>query len=106
MSPVATTLSAPAGGYTAPSPIDKKLARRTKFEGAWGVIRDELLEHFGKEGMPKEATEWYQKVSCGCFIYLLSAVAQGWSRTALRHSNGVLMLFFLDMYLTLINLRF
>jgi hypothetical protein len=102
MSPVATTLSAPAGGYTAPSPIDKKLARRTKFEGAWGVIRDELLEHFGKEGMPKEATEWYQKVSCGC----LSAVAQGWSRTALRHSNGVLMLFFLDIYLTLINPRF
>lgn len=40
-----------------------KAARRAKFEEAWIVIRDELLVHFKGEGMPKEAAEWYERVS-------------------------------------------
>ncbi|KAF9076896.1 farnesyl-diphosphate synthase [Rhodocollybia butyracea] len=38
-----------------------KAARRAKFEGAWNVIRDELLAHFKSCGMPQEAQEWYGK---------------------------------------------
>jgi len=45
-------------------PVDKKLARRTRFQGAWSLVRGELLDHFRKVGMPKETIEWYQKVSC------------------------------------------
>lgn len=40
-----------------------KAARRAKFEEAWIAIRDELLVHFKGEGMPKEAAEWYERVS-------------------------------------------
>lgn len=41
----------------------KKAASRKKFQGAWEVIRTELLAHFEAEGMPKEVTEWYKRVS-------------------------------------------
>jgi len=61
MSPAATASSAPVIKESNVVPPVDMLARRTKFEGAWKLIRDELLEHFGKEGMPKEATEWYQR---------------------------------------------
>lgn len=40
----------------------KKLARQ-KFEGAWEVIRDELIAHFEAQGMPVDAKEWYKRVS-------------------------------------------
>ncbi|KAK7049724.1 Farnesyl pyrophosphate synthetase [Paramarasmius palmivorus] len=38
-----------------------KAARRAKFEGAWNVIREELLSHFKGEGMPQDAVEWYSR---------------------------------------------
>ncbi|KAF7977280.1 hypothetical protein HWV62_604 [Athelia sp. TMB] len=38
----------------------KKLARQ-KFEGAWVVIRDELIAHFKAQNMPEDATEWYKR---------------------------------------------
>lgn len=41
---------------------DSKAERRAKFEAAFEVIRQELLDHFAKEGMPKEAVEWYKRV--------------------------------------------
>lgn len=40
-----------------------KAARRAKFEAAWVVIKEELLEHFKSTGMPQEAAEWYSRVS-------------------------------------------
>lgn len=40
----------------------KQLARQ-KFEGAWVVIRDELIAHFKSQNMPEDATEWYKRVS-------------------------------------------
>ncbi|KIK67890.1 hypothetical protein GYMLUDRAFT_36689 [Collybiopsis luxurians FD-317 M1] len=36
-----------------------KAARRAKFEDAWNVIREELLDQFKSTGMPQEAYEWY-----------------------------------------------
>lgn len=39
-----------------------KAARRAKFEGAWKVIKKELLDHFNGEGMPKDAAEWFERV--------------------------------------------
>ncbi|KAJ7589567.1 farnesyl-diphosphate synthase [Mycena floridula] len=38
-----------------------KAERRAKFEGAWAIIRDELLEQFKKSGMPQDAMTWYAK---------------------------------------------
>lgn len=38
----------------------KQLARQ-KFEGAWEVIRDELIAHFEAQGMPVDAKEWYKR---------------------------------------------
>ncbi|KAH9479445.1 Farnesyl pyrophosphate synthetase [Psilocybe cubensis] len=37
-----------------------KAARRAKFNGVFEKIRDELIEHFAAQGMPKEAVEWYR----------------------------------------------
>ncbi|KAF8152593.1 isoprenoid synthase domain-containing protein [Crassisporium funariophilum] len=39
---------------------EAKAARRTRFEGVFQKIRDELIEHFAGEGMPEEAVEWYR----------------------------------------------
>ncbi|KAG7447039.1 farnesyl-diphosphate synthase [Guyanagaster necrorhizus] len=33
----------------------------SKFEVAWVVIKQELLDHFNGEGMPKDAAEWYER---------------------------------------------
>lgn len=49
---------------SANSQVDAKAQKRAKFEHVWNVIRDELVEYFSKQGMPKEATEWYAKVCC------------------------------------------
>ncbi|KAF4593574.1 Farnesyl pyrophosphate synthetase [Pleurotus pulmonarius] len=38
-----------------------KAQRRQRFEGAWKVIRDELVEHLASEGMPSDAIEWFGK---------------------------------------------
>lgn len=43
----------------------KKANARKRFEGVWEVIRAELLAHFDSNGMPKDAREWYKRVSCG-----------------------------------------
>lgn len=37
-----------------------KAERRTKFEGVFVQIRDELVEHFAGEGMPEEAVVWFR----------------------------------------------
>ncbi|KAK0236475.1 hypothetical protein EDD85DRAFT_954343 [Armillaria nabsnona] len=34
---------------------------RTRFEGAWKVIKQELLDYITGEGMPKDAIEWYER---------------------------------------------
>ncbi|KAE9393681.1 farnesyl-diphosphate synthase [Gymnopus androsaceus JB14] len=34
---------------------------QARFEGAWSIIRNELLSHFKSCGMPAEAQEWYTK---------------------------------------------
>ncbi|KII90497.1 hypothetical protein PLICRDRAFT_136766 [Plicaturopsis crispa FD-325 SS-3] len=39
----------------------KKAEARTKFEGAFARIREELLSDFAEQGMPKDAIEWYQR---------------------------------------------
>ncbi|KAF8066821.1 isoprenoid synthase domain-containing protein [Lyophyllum atratum] len=38
-----------------------KAARRAKFEAVFDVIREELIDHCTKEGLPAEALEWYRK---------------------------------------------
>lgn len=48
------------------STAEAKAARRTKFEGVFAKIRDELIEHFEGEGMPAEAVEWYRNVRFVC----------------------------------------
>ncbi len=40
-----------------------KAARRVRFEGAWKVIKQELLDYITGKGMPKDAIEWYERVS-------------------------------------------
>ncbi|KAJ8508853.1 hypothetical protein ONZ45_g8925 [Pleurotus djamor] len=41
--------------------ITDKAQRRKRFEDAWEVIRDELVEHLASEGMPEDAQEWFKK---------------------------------------------
>ncbi|KAF5381791.1 hypothetical protein D9615_005497 [Tricholomella constricta] len=38
-----------------------KAARRAKFEAVFDDIREELVDHCKKEGLPTEALEWYRK---------------------------------------------
>ncbi|KAK0223763.1 isoprenoid synthase domain-containing protein [Armillaria fumosa] len=38
-----------------------KAARRARFEGAWTIIKQELLDYITGEGMPKDAIEWYER---------------------------------------------
>ncbi|KAG5650736.1 hypothetical protein H0H81_011220 [Sphagnurus paluster] len=38
-----------------------KAARRARFDAVFHSIRDELIEHWRKEGLPNEALIWYQK---------------------------------------------
>jgi hypothetical protein len=51
------------------SSTTKALARK-KFQGAWEVIRAELLEHMQAEGMPNDAKEWYKRVDINVYIYV------------------------------------
>lgn len=53
-------------------PLTKKALARKKFEGAWEVIRAELLEYFRAEGMPNDAIEWYNRVN---IIYMCARLA-------------------------------
>jgi farnesyl diphosphate synthase len=46
----------------APAPTDKA-ARRKRFEDVFPVIAEELLGYVRGEGMPKDAVEWYERVS-------------------------------------------
>jgi farnesyl diphosphate synthase len=55
---------------TAPPPVSNgakpstdKAARRKRFEDVFPIIADELLTYVKGEGMPKDAVEWYEKVS-------------------------------------------
>lgn len=47
-----------------------KAERRTKFEGVFAKIRDELVADFAGEGMPEEAVDWYRNVSSVCLGFL------------------------------------
>lgn len=57
----------PAAPATATPPqsdrVEEKAQRRKKFEDAFQVIRNELLEHFAAQGMPEDAVDWYRRVS-------------------------------------------
>ncbi|KAK0204237.1 farnesyl-diphosphate synthase [Desarmillaria ectypa] len=37
------------------------MSDRSKFEAAWVVIKQELLDQFNGKGMPKDAAEWYER---------------------------------------------
>ena len=51
-----------------------KAARRKRFEDVFPMIADELLGYIKGEGMPKDAVEWYEKVS-SFYISILPAIA-------------------------------
>ena len=40
-----------------------KAARRKRFEDVFPVIAEELSQYLKGEGMPKDAVDWYEKVS-------------------------------------------
>src|SRR5262245_38185244 len=44
-------------------PSPDKASRRKRFESVFAIIRDELLAHFASERMPKDAIDWYRRVS-------------------------------------------
>lgn len=44
------------------SASDAKAAKRAKFEAVFHVIRDELVDYFKAQGMPKDAVDWFQRV--------------------------------------------
>ncbi|KAF5384123.1 hypothetical protein D9615_003275 [Tricholomella constricta] len=41
--------------------MSSKAARRARFEAVFDIIRDELVGHCTKEGLPTEAVGWYRK---------------------------------------------
>lgn len=41
--------------------MSDKAASRARFENAWNVIRDELVEHIKSQGMPQDAIDWYAR---------------------------------------------
>ncbi|KAA1476419.1 farnesyl-diphosphate synthase [Dentipellis sp. KUC8613] len=70
MSPVAKPdVSLESAGAPAPHPglaakaakDAKKAAARQKFEDTFNIIREELVDTFREQGMPKEAIEWYKR---------------------------------------------
>ncbi|KAK2460024.1 hypothetical protein APHAL10511_007947 [Amanita phalloides] len=40
---------------------DAKLARRARFHAVFPIIRDQLVDHVKKQGLPDSALEWYRK---------------------------------------------
>ena len=44
------------------SASENKKNARGKFEAVFERIRDDLVNHLTKNGMPSEAVEWYRKV--------------------------------------------
>jgi hypothetical protein len=56
---------------------DDKAARRKRFEDVFPLIADELLGYIKGEGMPKDAVEWYEKVSCVLNAFLAYARPSG-----------------------------
>jgi hypothetical protein len=68
---IAKAASALQGGGSdakAGAKAEAKKAARTRFEGVWERIRDELLKHFASEGMPQDAQDWFKEV---CYPYVL-----------------------------------
>lgn len=43
-----------------------KAAKRAKFEAVFTVIRNELVDYFKAQGMPKDAVDWFQNVCYSC----------------------------------------
>lgn len=37
---------------------------RAKFEAVFIVIRDELVDYIGAQGMPKDVVDWFRRVRC------------------------------------------
>ena len=58
--PAALNPTAPQSRLTAKA--DQEAARE-RFEGAFGIVRDELFAHFAAHGLPADAVEWYSRVS-------------------------------------------
>ena len=52
--------TAPQSRFTAKADQE---AARGRFEGAFGIVRDELFAHFAAHGLPADAVEWYSRVS-------------------------------------------
>jgi hypothetical protein len=48
---------------TTMSTTTDKAARRKRFEDVFPVIAEELSQYLKGEGMPKDAVDWYEKVS-------------------------------------------
>jgi hypothetical protein len=61
---IPTAIAKAAAAVTGDKTAKKKEAR-AKFEHAWTRIRDDLVAHLVSEGMPQDATEWYQRVRMG-----------------------------------------
>lgn len=66
---------------------EEKAARRTKFEGVYTVIRDELVKHFEGEGMPKDAVEWFHKVCSTSNLPLMQHAMANEGMVVLRPST-------------------
>ena len=49
--------------HTTMSTTTDKAARRKRFEDVFPVIAEELSQYLKGEGMPKDAVDWYEKVS-------------------------------------------
>jgi farnesyl diphosphate synthase len=60
--PLIPTAIAQAASAVTGDKAAKKKAARARFEGAWMRIRDELVAHLASEGMPKDATQWFERV--------------------------------------------
>ena len=48
---------------SAPAPSSDKSARKSRFEGVFPLIVQELVGYLKGEGMPSDAVEWYERVS-------------------------------------------
>lgn len=53
---------------------DAKAQKRAKFEHVFTAIRDELVEYVRSQGMPKDALEWFSRVS-SCFVLVRRTAA-------------------------------
>ena len=64
-----------------------KAARRAKFETVFSKIRDELIEDFSVDGMPRDAVEWYRNVR----VFFFSSIYYNfWLKKIYKKKNIIL----------------